>query len=35
MVTAAKKSIGSGLTLEQTAERTDVGIDYIKAISEQ
>ena len=35
MVMVTKKFIKSGLTLEQTAKRMDVGIDYIKAILEQ
>ena len=30
-----KKFIDSGLTIEQTAKRMDVGIDYIKAILER
>ena len=35
MVMVTKRFISSGLTLEQTAKRMDVGIDYIKAILEQ
>ena len=35
IVMVTKKFVSSGLTIEQTAKRMDVGIDYIKAILEQ
>ena len=35
IVMVTKRFIDSGLTLEQTATRMDVGIDYVKAVLEQ